>query len=97
MGCWKHEYAGRWQANGNTRGTDWWSSGWFGHHRRPASSGNRAFDEYREETLRRLEEEQKEFKEFLTRLRFAKDKSEFDEFLAERRRRSQGPDAPPPA
>ena len=97
MGCWKHEYAGRWQANGNTRGTDWWSSGWFGNHRRPASSGNRAFDEYRTETLRRLEEEQKEFKEFLTRLRFAKDKSEFDEFLAERRRRSQGPDAPPPA
>ena len=97
MGCWKHEYAGRWHANGHSRGTDWFSSGWFGHHRRPSSSGNRAFDEYREETLRRLEDEQKEFKEFLTRLRFAKDKSEFDEFLAERRRRSQGPDAPPPA
>ncbi len=98
MGCWKHEYAGRWQASGNSRGTDWCSSGWFGNwggHRRQASSGNRAFDEYREETLRRLEEEQKEFKEFLTRLRFAKDKAEFDEFLAERRRRSQGPDAPP--
>ncbi len=97
-GCWKHEYAGRWQANGNHRGTDWSSCGWFGNwggHRRSASSGNRAFDEYREETLRRLEEEQKEFKEFLTRLRFAKDKAEFDEFLAERRRRSQGPDAPP--
>ena len=95
MGCWKHEYAGRWQANGNTRGFDWSSCGWF--NRRPASSGNRAFDEYRAETLRRLEEEQKEFKEFLTRLRFAKDKAEFDEFLAERRRRSQGPDAAPAA
>jgi uncharacterized protein DUF2852 len=94
MGCWKHEYAGRWQANGNTRGFDWNSSGWFGN-RRHASSGNHAFDEYRAETLKRLEEEQKEFKEFLTRLRFAKDKAEFDEFLAERRRRSQGPDAPP--
>ena len=96
MGCWKHEYAGRWQANGNHRGFDWSSCGWFGN-RRAASSGNRAFDEYRAETLRRLEEEQKEFKDFLTRLRFAKDKAEFDEFLAERRRRSQGPDAPSPA
>ena len=95
MGCWKHEYAGRWQPNGNGRGSDW-GSHWFGH-RRERSSGNRAFDEYRTETLRRLEEEQKEFKEFLTRLRFAKDKAEFDEFLADRRRRSQGPDAPPPA
>ncbi len=28
------------------------------------SSGNRAFDEYREETLRRLEEEQREFRDF---------------------------------
>src|SRR5262249_6136914 len=95
MGCWKHEYAGRWQSNGNTRGLDCSSCGGFGNRRSAASSGNRAFDEYRAETLRRLEEEQKEFKEFLTRLRFAKDKAEFDEFLAERRRRSQGPDAAP--
>jgi hypothetical protein len=51
------------------------------------SSGNRAFDEYRAETLRRLEEEQREFKEFLDRLRHAKDKAEFDEFMSERRRR----------
>lgn len=51
------------------------------------SSGNRAFDEYRTETLRRLEEEQREFREFLDRLRFAKDKTEFDQFMAERRNR----------
>jgi len=51
------------------------------------SSGNRAFDEYRTETLRRLEEEQREFREFLDRLRFAKDKAEFDQFMAERRNR----------
>jgi Protein of unknown function (DUF2852) len=57
---------------------------------RPAT-GNRAFDEYRTETLRRLEEEQREFMEFLDRLRHAKDKAEFDEFMAERRRRSEGP------
>src|SRR3974390_2920433 len=33
----------------------------------PPSSGNRAFDEYRSEKLRRLEEEQQEFKDFLGR------------------------------
>ena len=54
------------------------------------SSGNRAFDEYRTETLRRLEEEQREFKEFLDRLRHAKDKAEFDQFMAEMRRGAEG-------
>jgi hypothetical protein len=48
-------------------------------------SGNRAFDEYRADTLRRLEDEQREFMEFLDRLRHAKDKGEFDQFMAERR------------
>jgi hypothetical protein len=57
-----------------------------------ASSGNHAFDEYKAETLRRLEEEQQEFGSFLERLRFAKDKAEFDAFMAERRGR---PPAPP--
>jgi hypothetical protein len=61
---------------------DWWG--------RPASSGNRAFDHYRQETLRRLEDEQREFKEFLQRLRFAKDREEFDQFMAERRNRPSG-------
>ena len=56
------------------------------------SSGNRAFDEYRAETLRRLEEEQQEFGAFLDRLRVAKDKAEFDQFMSERRQR---PPAPP--
>ncbi len=59
------------------------------------SSGNRAFDDYRAETLRRLEEEQREFREFLERLRFAKDKTEFDQFMAERRNRPS-PDANQP-
>ena len=54
-------------------------------HRGSRSSGNRAFDEYRAETLRRLEDEEKEFREFLNNLRFAKDKAEFDDFLANRR------------
>ena len=50
-------------------------------------SGNRAFDDYRSETLRRLEDEQREFVEYLERLRQARDKQEFDQFMAERRRR----------
>jgi hypothetical protein len=53
----------------------------------PPSSGNRAFDEYRMETLRRLEEEQTEFRDFLDRLRHAKDKEEFDQFMAQHRTR----------
>jgi erythromycin esterase-like protein len=56
---------------------------WFG----PATSGNRAFDDYRAETLKRLEEEQREFKDFLARLRVARDRAEFDQFMAERRSR----------
>jgi Protein of unknown function (DUF2852) len=51
------------------------------------SSGNRAFDEYRAETMRRLEEEEREFRSFLERLRQAKDKAEFDQFMSDRRRR----------
>ena len=37
------------------------------------------------ETLRRLEEEQQEFKDFLGRLRHAKDKEEFDAFMDQHR------------
>ena len=59
-----------------------------GAARRPAmamrSTGNRAFDAYREETLRRLQDEQAEFEAFLGRLRDAKDKAEFDQFMADR-------------
>ena len=58
-------------------------------------SGNAAFDEYRTDTLRRLEDEQKEFVEYLERLRRAKDKAEFDQFMAERRRPTIVPDGNP--
>ena len=54
------------------------------------SSGNSAFDDYRAEALKRLEEEQKEFSSFLDRLRRAKDKAEFDQFIAERRNTPPG-------
>lgn len=59
--------------------------GFGGGWNRGPSSGNRAFDEYRQETLRRLEDEQKEFQDFLGRLRMARDKAEFDQFMADRR------------
>jgi hypothetical protein len=114
MGCWGHQHDGsRWQRNIGRwqwkmermqekmdrlrsrmeRGAN--GPGWWGE---APSSGNRAFDDYRTETLRRLEEEQREFKEFLERLRFAKDRAEFDQFMAERRNRPQdgAPQAQPP-
>jgi Protein of unknown function (DUF2852) len=66
-----------------------------GNQQKPPTSGNHAFDEYRAETLRRLEEEQSEFTSFLDRLRFAKDKAEFDQFMAERRQTPRPPTVPP--
>lgn len=55
-------------------------------HRTMASrpTGNAAFDAYKADTLARLEEEQTNFEAFLTRLREAKDKAEFDQFMSER-------------
>ena len=53
---------------------------------RGGATGNAAFDAYREETLRRLEEEQEAFEAFLQRLREAKDKAEFDQFMDDRAR-----------
>jgi hypothetical protein len=82
MGCGQHMRRFNWAGPSGRYGTPW-----------SPSSGNRAFDEYRSETLRRLEEEQKEFRDFLDRLRMAKDKAEFDQFMAERRNR---PDAGQP-
>lgn len=46
-----------------------------------------AFEEYREEALRRLDQEQSEFQQFISHLRMAKDKAEFDQYMAERRNR----------
>ena len=48
------------------------------------SSGNSSFDEYREATLRRLEEDGEAFSQFVDRLRRAKDRSEFEHFMEER-------------
>lgn len=75
-----------------SRRSDW------GAHRVYASSGNTAFDAYKSETLRRLEEEQAAFEGFLNRLREAKDKQEFDAFMEDRARAPRPvADIPPPA
>jgi hypothetical protein len=98
MGCGYHGGSDRWQHKMERMQSkvDWMRSRMAGGPWNSAPpSGNRAFDEYRSETLKRLEEEQREFREFLDRLRFAKDKSEFDQFMAERRDRP-APEAPPP-
>ena len=93
MGCGQHHWQNKIERMQNKM--DWMRSRMGGN---PwgfytPSSGNRAFDDYRAETLRRLEDEQREFREFLARLRLAKDKTEFDQFMAERRNR---PDGNPP-
>ena len=81
MGGWNQHGMSRQNKGDSMRsGINWWGT-------TPPSSGNRAFDEYRADTLRRLEDEQREFKEFLQRLRFAKDRAEFDQFMAEQRNR----------
>jgi len=59
------------------------------------SSGNSAFDAYKSETLRRLEDEQQAFDAFLQRLREAKDKQEFDAFMQDRAKGVQTPPAMP--
>lgn len=86
---WQQRFAEKWDRRG-----DGFRGGF-------SPSGNRAFDEYREQTLKRLEDEQREFRDFLERLRLAKDRSEFDQFMAERKTRPTPPpgaggDAPSP-
>ena len=59
------------------------------------TSGNTAFDAYKADTLQRLEEEQSNFEAFLARLREAKDKAEFDNFMDDRARKAKPNDASP--
>ncbi|MFK7744056.1 MAG: DUF2852 domain-containing protein [Roseobacter sp.] len=53
------------------------------------STGNSAFDAYKADTLRRLEDEQGKFEAFLERLRDAKDKAEFDQFMNDRAEKNE--------
>jgi hypothetical protein len=100
MGCWSQDRSDRWQ--NRMERMQWKMERMKNRMERhgfgfgPPSSGNRAFDEYRQETLRRLEEEQQEFKDFLGRLRHAKDKEEFDAFMAQHRNRPTPPNDQPP-
>lgn len=66
------------------------------HGRAWMPSGNSAFDAYKAETLRRLEDEQEAFESFLGRLREAKDKSEFDSFMEDRARATREASAAAP-
>jgi hypothetical protein len=68
---------------------------------RPAwsATGNAAFDDYRVETLRRLDEERRRleeegraFAEFVANLRRARDKEEFDRFMNDRTNSRTQPD-----
>src|SRR3990167_11002056 len=64
MSRWQSRMADRWDRN-----KERWGREMRGFH----TSGNAAFDEYREETIKRLGEEQREVREFLARPRPAKD------------------------
>src|SRR5690606_33430280 len=76
---WQQRFPGKWERRGEP-----WRVGY-------SSSGTRASDDYREETLDRLEAEQREFRHVLDRSRPAKDRPEFDQCMAERKNRLTDP------
>jgi Protein of unknown function (DUF2852) len=87
----KTEFAG---FGRDQRGHGFAGSGWTG-------TGNAAFDDYRRDTLRRLEEERRRleeegraFNEFVANLRRARDKEEFDRFMADRNAPRPSDDGP---
>jgi hypothetical protein len=86
MGCGQHRKRQHWVdwCGRQTERTDTW---------RAAPSGNAAFDEYRADTLKRLEDEFEDFQAFLEQLRMAKDKQEFDAFMASRKTADDSPEA----
>lgn len=77
---------------------------WFDRQRRSyrgygagPTSGNAAFDDYREQQLKRLDEERRrlddevrEFHDYMDNLKKARDREEFDRFMRERRARNAG-------
>jgi hypothetical protein len=73
-----------------------------GERWRPFANGNSAFEEWRatefarlEEERRKLDEAHREFSEFMNDLRRAKDREEFERFMAARRARQAGSQEPP--
>ena len=65
---------------------------WHRHSRRSFSTGNTAFDAYRDETIKRLEDEQNAFQNFLGNLRASKDRAEFDQFMREQNAKDVTPE-----
>jgi hypothetical protein len=79
---------------GHRRHSDDRMHAWGRHAMRAGqATGNHAFDTYKADALRRLEEEQEAFESFLQRLRNSKDKTEFDAFMDERARSNADQDA----
>ncbi|MGO4706028.1 DUF2852 domain-containing protein [Microvirga sp. 2MCAF38] len=99
MGCPKAEEARAFIQEKCTRFQENFSgrpSGGFGFG--PGSTGNSAFEDYRraelkrlEEERRRLDEEARAFAGFVEELKRAKDREEFDAFMAKRRAEKNGP------
>jgi len=94
---WEQKMGRHWACGARRDFSDWprhWRAGM-------RSSGNLAFDDWREAELARLEEErqklvaaEREFAEFMDNLRRAKDREEFDRFMAARHNRSPDTGAP---
>lgn len=94
--------ASKWQdARAMMASNSSWGSWGCGSMRRASgfysASGNAAFDEWRTAELARLDEErrkldeaQREFAEYVDAIRRAKDREEFERFMAERRARPAG-------
>jgi hypothetical protein len=83
------------QAPWNANWSNWKKPEGFGDFSRnwkPShATGNQAFDEYRKEALekleaerRKLDDERRAFDEFLSKLRHAKDREDFERFMADR-------------
>lgn len=72
----------------------------YRRHAKRSYTGNAAFDDYREETLQRLDEERRRleeeiasFREFQEELKRKQDRDEFDRFMDERKPRRDNPEA----
>lgn len=86
-----HEKAESWVANQKQSFKSRGCGHGHGHRGYRSATGNAAFDEYRDEQLKRLEEERRKldedraaFEEYLANLHKARDREEFDRFMRDR-------------
>jgi len=93
---WEQKMSRHWAWGGRHEFYDWGRGDSAERPRqwRARSSGNAAFDDWREAELTRLEEErqklraaEREFSDFMDNLRHAKDREEFDRFMTARNNR----------